>query len=152
MYEALADYYRTNGYLINTPSRAYRYQVLLDFACSIAAVRRALYIELLTFDLYLRENLKSRPPFAPENDIDKDRLRQFFEAESAEHIYLRNGYDGYKSVQLLKMTHVERFSYPVWLEDADACAVRLDAPAYILFDYQNRNALTYDAAFYEVTL
>ena len=24
--------------------------------------------------------------------------------------------------------------------------------SYILFDYQNRNALTYDAAFYEVTL
>ena len=152
MYESLADYYRTNGYLINTPSRAYRYQVLLDFACSIAADRRALYIELLTFDLYLRENLKSRPPFAPENDIDKDKLRQFFEAEAAEHIYLQNGYDGYKSVQLLKMTHMERFSYPVWLEAADACAVRLDTPAYILFDYQNRNALTYDAAFYEVTL
>ena len=152
MYESLADYYRTNGYLINTPSRAYRYQVLLDFACSVAADRRALYIELLTFDLYLRENLKSRPPFAPENDIDKDRLRQFFEAEAAEHIYLQNGYDGYKSVQLLKMTHMERFSYPVWLEDADACAVRLDTPSYILFDYQNRNALTYDAAFYEVTL
>ena len=152
MYESLADYYRTNGYLINTPSRAYRYQVLLDFACSIAADRRALYIELLTFDLYLRENLKSRPPFAPENTIDKDKLRQFFEAEATEHIYLQNGYDGYKSVQLLKMTHIERFSYPVWLEDADACAVRLDTPAYILFDYQNRNALTYDAAFYEVIL
>lgn len=152
MYEALADYYRKNGYLINTPSRAYRYQVLLDFACSVAADRRALYIELLTFDLYLRENLKSRPPFAPENDIDKDKLRQFFETEAADHIYLRNGYDGYKSVQLLKMTHVERFSYPVWLEDADACAVRLDTPSYILFDYQNRNALTYDAAFYEIML
>ena len=70
--------------------------MLLDFACSIAADRRALYIELLTFDLYLRENLKSRPPFAPENTIDKDKLRQFFEAEATEHIYLQNGYDGYK--------------------------------------------------------
>ena len=57
-----------------------------------------------------------------------------------------------KKLQLLKMTHIERFSYPVWLEDADACAVRLDTPAYILFDYQNRNALTYDAAFYELKL
>ena len=59
MYEALADYYRTNGFFTSTPSRSYRYQVLLDFACTVAAGKRTLFAELLTFDLYLRENLKS---------------------------------------------------------------------------------------------
>lgn len=63
LFAALTDYYHTNGYFISTPSRNYRYQILLEFACSIAADKRDLYIELLTFDLYLRENLKSRPNF-----------------------------------------------------------------------------------------
>lgn len=151
MYEALADYYRTNGYFISTPSRTYRYQVLLDFASAIAADKRELFIELLTFDLYLRENLKSRPAFSPENTLDREKVHLFFEQESQNPRYLKH-YEGYKSVQLLRMTHIERFSYPVWHENPHDCAVRRNAPAYILFDYQNRNALTHDAAFYEIVL
>lgn len=151
MYEALADYYRANGYFISTPSRTYRYQVLLDFACSVAADKRELFIELLTFDLYLRENLKSRPDFAPENTIEKEKLRLFFEREAQNPQYLKH-YEGCKSVQLLRMTHIERFSYPVWHENPLDCAVRQNAPVYLLFDYKNRNALTHDAAFFEIML
>jgi len=151
MYEALADYYRANGYLINTPSRTYRYQILLDFACTVAADKRELFIELLTFDLYLRENLKSRPDFSFDNTLDKEKLRFFFEREAQKPQYLKH-YEGYKAVQLLKMTHVERFSYPVWHENPADCAVRRKAPAYILFDYKNRNILTHDAAFHIIAL
>ena len=32
MFEALADHYEKNGCFVNSPSRAYRYEVLLDFA------------------------------------------------------------------------------------------------------------------------
>lgn len=155
MYEALADYYRTNGYFVSTPSRAYRYQVLLDFACSVAAQKQELYVELLIFDMYLRENLKSRPSFAPPNAIDKESLRRFFDKEAVTHQYLKH-YDGYQSAQLLRMTHIEQFSYPVWrdftAENPSKCTQKLDAPAYILFDYESRNALTHDAAYYEITL
>lgn len=156
MYEALADYYRTNGYQLRTPSRIYRYQVLLDFACTVAADKRALFAELLTFDLYLRENLKSRPHFSPENIMDtnaaeKKKVRQFYEHEETAHTYLK-GYDNYTSVQLLRMTHIERFSYPVWKECPTDCKNRLTIPSYILFDYKNRSALTHDAAFHEVLL
>lgn len=156
MYEALADYYRTNGYQLSTPSRIYRYQVLLDFACTVAADKRALFGELLTFDLYLRENLKSRPDFAQENAIDtnaaeKKKVRQFYEHEETAHTYLK-GYDNYTSVQLLRMTHIERFSYPVWKECPTDCKDGLAIPSYILFDYKNRSALTHDAAFHEILL
>lgn len=156
MYEALADYYRTNGYMTSTPSRIYRYQVLLDFACSAAADKRALFVELLTFDLYLRENLKSRPDFAPENSMEKNstenkKVREFFEHEEQAHQYLK-GYEGYTSIQLLRMTHIEKFTYPVWAECPADCTARLESPAYILFDYKNRNALTHDAAYFDIHL
>ena len=118
MFEALADYYRTNGFFTNTPSRSYRYQILLDFACTAAANRRTLFTELITFDLYLRENLKSRPDFLPERKLDRDKVRRFYEKEEQTPQYL-NEYEGYTSVQLLRMTHIEQFSYPVWKKCAD---------------------------------
>lgn len=156
MYEALADFYRANGCLTSTPSRVYRYQVLLDFACAAAPDRHALFAELLTFDLYLRENLKSRPAFSPENAVgqdaaDRKKVRRFFEREEQTHEYLK-GYGGCTSVQLLRMTHIEKFVYPVWEACASGCINSLEVPAYILFDYQNRSTLTHDAAFYQIEL
>ena len=151
MYEALAEFYQEKGYFTNAPSRTYRYQALLEFASLVASDKQQLFTELLLFDMYVRENLKSRPAFAPENTIDKDMLRRFFEIESKEHAYLKN-YDGYKSIQLLRMTHIEQFTYPVWLENSLECATLLDVPAYILFDYENRSALTHNAAFYQIML
>ena len=60
MYEALADYYQEQGYFTNSPARAYRYQILLEFAAMKDPANREIYRELLTYDMYLRENLKSR--------------------------------------------------------------------------------------------
>lgn len=156
MYEALADYYRANGYMTSTPSRSYRYQVLLDFACSAASDKRSLFAELLTFDLYLRENMKSRPDFSPQNATEKNatekkKVREFFGHEEQAHQYLK-GYESYTSVQLLRMTHIEKFTYPVWGKSPVECTVKLKTPAYILFDYQNRSALTHDAAYFEIPL
>lgn len=149
MFEALADYYRTNGFFTNTPSRSYRYQILLDFACTAAANRRTLFTELITFDLYLRENLKSRPDFLPERKLDRDKVRRFYEKEEQTPQYL-NEYEGYTSVQLLRMTHIEQFSYPVWKKCAADQQKKLETPAYILFDYKKRSALTHDAMYYEI--
>ncbi len=151
MYEALADYYRTNGFFTSAPSRTYRYQVLLDFACTVAADKQALFAELLTFDLYLRENLKSRPDFSPKSSPDRDKLRRFYENEAQTPQFLQN-YGGCTSVQLLRMTHIEQFSYPVWKKHSVSCPEKLKTPAYVLFDYKRRNALTHDASFYEILL
>jgi radical SAM superfamily enzyme YgiQ (UPF0313 family) len=153
MFEALADYYHEGGYFVNIPSRTYRYEVLLNFAnrFSYEPEGHELYRELLTFDIYLRENLKSRPNFSPECDISKDKLRKFFEAEEASPLYLKN-YTGFKSVQLLHMTHVEKFNYPVWLEDTTKCCIKLENPRYVLFDYKDRNMLTHDAKVWVVEL
>lgn len=151
MYEALADYYRTNGFFTSTPSRSYRYQVLLDFACTVAAGKRTLFAELLTFDLYLRENLKSRPSFAPDCKPARDKVRSFYEKEAQAPQFL-NGYGGYTSVQLLRMTHIEQFSYPVWEKCPTSQQKELETPAYLLFDYKKRSALTHDAVYYKVIL
>lgn len=150
LYEALSQYYEEKGYYINTPARAYRYQVLLEFAQQKAPARSELYAQLLTFDMYLRENLKSRPAFAlcwQQGEEEKEQVRAFYRQEAQTPQYL-TGYEGYQPQQLMKMTHIEYFTYPVWLENEEM--TQLSQKTAILFDYQKRDPLTYDAAYYMV--
>lgn len=140
MYEAMAQYYEEKDYFIQVPARGYRYQVLLEFAVAINPKREQLYRELLTFDMYLRENLKSRPMFAANQEAYKEQIKEFYRQEATEWHYLK-GYEQYNSVQLQKMTHMELFEYPVWEENP---VERLEKQAYVLFDYKHRNPITND--------
>lgn len=161
MYEALADFYETKGYFVNSPARAYRYEVLLQFACEVDPAGEGVYRELLTFDMYLRENLKSRPGFAGGISVeDKAVIRDIYREEEEKRLLLP-GYEAYDWKQLSKMTHVEPFQYPVWDREAmgnyrrgssdrealSSAAGEADGGKcrYLLFDYANRNPLTYEA-------
>ena len=134
MFEALAEYYDKQGYLRISHSRMARYEVLEEFIYSLIPEKRSLYRDLLVYDLYLRENLKSRPVFAADQEPYKDRVRAFFEEEAAAFRYLKEGYEGYEARQLIKMAHVEVF------RDGRA----------VLFDYKKRDALSHNAAAYEI--
>lgn len=144
MYEALADFYEEKGYFVNSPSRSYRYQVLLDFATAVDSEREKLYKEALTFDLYLRENMKTRPEFARDLSEHKDWCRLFYEKEEEQRTYLP-AYASYDRKQLAKMTHLEPFYYEVWKTPAGEMKDVDGEPVYILFDYKERNPLTFEA-------
>lgn len=87
-----------------------------------------LYRDLLMTDLYLRENVKSRPTFARDLSSSKDFVREFFQKEekTPEHL---SGYEGYDSRQMAKMAHLEP------LRDG----------TYLLFDYKKRDPLSNNA-------
>lgn len=151
MFEKLAEFYEKKGYFTNSPARAYRYHVLLEFAMEWEPAYEAIYKELLTYDMYLRENLKSRPDFARDMTTYKDILREFYLREEQERKYLSD-YVSYDHKQLSKMTHIEAFFYPVWdmesREGWQECAKLPEEnrqPSFVLFDYQSRNPLTADA-------
>lgn len=144
MYEALAEFYEEKGYFVNSPARSYRYQVLLSFACEKDAVHEAVYRELLTYDMYLRENVKSRPSFAIELQPYRDIIREFYRKEEEERKFLPE-YRSYDSKQLARLTHLEPFFYPVWgMPGRDAIKEEKE-PGFVLFDYETRNPLTGDA-------
>lgn len=147
MYLELSEFYRIKGYQIMTPARVYRYQALLDFAMNTKLVRqKELLCQLLTFDLYLRENSKSRPEFAKELSLYKEDIRNFYREEEENRHYLP-AYADYDGRQLGKMTHMEIFDYPVWETDVLKRMQKLDAPVMVLFDYQIRDALTHEAKY-----
>lgn len=143
MYEALAQFYERKGYFVNSPARSYRYQVLLEFACEYDAQYEVVYHELLTYDMYLRENLKSRPEFARDLTSYKDTVREFYKREEETRRYLP-AYEKYDYKQLARMTHLEPFYFPVW-EELERSAKGQSAPFFVLFDYQERNPLNGDA-------
>ena len=144
LYEKLAEHYETHGYFINTPARVKRYDVLFEFACRLVPERKELFRELLTFDFYLRENAKSRPAFCRDLTGDYEMIRQFYEQEEAWPYYLKE-YAQYHARQVMKMTHMEMFHYPVWQQDADEWKL-LEHPVMVLYDYQKRDPLTGDCA------
>lgn len=155
MYLRLSEFYREEGYLFSSPSRIYRYQVLLDFVLNTESFaepaadlpgRKEMLCQLLTFDLYLRENMKSRPDFARDLTAYKQKLRDFYQKEEEGRHYLPD-YIGYDSRQIAKMTHMEIFDYPVWESDIRKRMQRLDSPVMVLFDYRVRDALTYEARY-----
>ncbi len=139
MFEALAVFYREQGYFAKAPARAYRYQALLHFAQRQDPENVALYSELLTFDMYLRENLKSRPEFFRDLQSYKEAIRSFYQKEEEQRRFLPD-YIGYDSKQLAKMTHLEPFSYAVWDRENPA-----PSGGFVLFDYRKRSPLTYEA-------
>lgn len=142
-YEALADFYEEQGFFVETPSRIYRYQALLSFAKSIHPERQELYKELLLFDLYVRENLKSRPDFAPDLHDLQPVIHTFYKKEESERRYLPH-LSEIPAPQLSRMTHLEPFSYSVWATDVSGVK-RLPEQAFLLFDYDHRDPLTREA-------
>lgn len=151
LYEELAAYYEKKGYFLNNPARSYRYQVLLDFALSVDPERESLYRQLLTLDMYLRENLKSRPDFAPgfqETPEIREKINAFYRKEEKEPLFLRDYVnDGFNSRQMARMTHIECFRLPVWESPfPGTMETPLDEKMYfLLFDYRKRNPLNQEA-------
>lgn len=142
-YEALAAFYEEQGFFVETPSRIYRYQALLSFAKTIHPEREELYKELLLFDLYVRENLKSRPDFAPDLHDLQSVIHAFYKKEESERRYLPH-LSEIPAPQLSRMTHLEPFSYSVWATDVSEVK-KLQEQIFLLFDYDHRDPLTREA-------
>ena len=150
MYRALADFYDSRGLFRQSPSRMYRYQALLEFALQAAPEREEVWRQLLTLDLYLRENAKSRPDFAPpfrQEEEVKEKISRFYREEEKNPRFLAEYVQaGYDSRQMARMTHVECFSLPVWEAGMGAAEEKDGAARYfVLFDYRNRNPLNREA-------
>ncbi len=149
MFEALSEYYEKHGLFTNNPSRAYRYKVLLEFASEVDPGKDGIYTELITYDLYLRENMKSRPEFCRSltNEAYRNFRHAFYREEEKTRQYLPD-LKQYDSRQLSGITHLEPFTYPVW--DAESLNHQETGDTsgeerYVLFDYTRKDPLTKEA-------
>ena len=97
---------------------------------------------LLLYDLYLRENLKSKPEFLTSFDVEREIYHSFFVEQELVKQYIQ-GYDAYNGKQISRLTHMEKFTFDIIATAREGKAIEKEE--YILFDYMNRNPLDHAA-------
>ena len=91
-YEKLGSFYEKKGYSEISHSRMRRYEILLEYLKEETDVPAEVAAQKMLYDLYLREKLKKRPAFAPDQ-------KQY---ETAVWSYRKNN-------QVSKTAHIEVF-------------------------------------------
>lgn len=132
MFEYLAEYYEENGLYDCGHSRIARYNILID----ALGDRMELLPEIMTYDLYLRENMKTRPLFAVNLEEEYNRISAIYTDEQNIRELLPE-YEEYTTKQMQRMTHVDRFSFDI-LEFARSGKINRQE-TYLLFDYKKVN-------------
>jgi len=133
MFRAIGDHYERMGLDQVNHSRLARYEILFDFLKEREPGNLERYRDLLMCDLYLRENIKSRPRFARDQSPYKGAVRDFFIKERQNPEYLK-AYAGCDARQVSRMVHVEV----------------LGDGKMILFDYRDRDPLSYNGKAVEI--
>lgn len=152
LYDSLAAWYERYGLFGVQSSRIRKYEILLEFgsACVSQDTREQNLLfsgqakvsshvaadiqisklkEYLLYDLYLREHMKNRPPFAPALDPWKNAVHDIVHRESLEHTLFPE-FAGCNYRELTKTLHVEVFT------------AIFDEPMAVLFGYERRDPLT----------
>lgn len=126
MFQKMGEFYEIQGYFHLKHTRIRRCEILLEFAKEYVTDMRMLE-QSLTFDLYYRENMKSRPAFATDLEPYKEISR--------------------KVCKKGKQSHLEPFTYRFPTEQERSIEKLPEScnEYFVLFDYEHRNPLTNQA-------
>ena len=81
IYERLGSFYMEKGYGDVSHTRMRRYEILLEFLEDVPEISMDQVKDQMVYDLYLRENLKSRPGFARDQKPYKRQVWDFRKRE-----------------------------------------------------------------------
>ncbi len=132
MYKSIGKYYGSTFQVGISHSRVKLYEFLISYAeTELEDINMAFLKELLTYDIYLRENCKTRPSFATKG---ADKTSDYVRAHT---------------VPNRKLVHVESFAYDIikYINEGTVCENRV----LYLFQYDNRDAITYNANIIEIS-
>lgn len=120
MYEDIGRYYEAHKFHERKHNRIQNYEFLYEYIQN-QFEDDEVFEQLMKLDVYLRENIKSRPTFFKEQD--KEKLREY--------------YLGYKSAG--KMVHIEEFRINVWEWLEHHRIVKEEQ--VVLFDYRQSSSV-----------
>lgn len=134
LYSYLAGFYENGGFFEKNHTRITRYS-LLQTCFSEYLCRRGRGEEekcmkgLLVLDLYLRENLKTRPTFAPQVE-HKETIKELL---------------GQYKKEITGYLHIEALEPNVLRQAGFLIDETVSAPVFVLFDYTRRDPLDHNA-------
>lgn len=130
MFLDMGHFYREHGYLDCSHSRVRRTEIVQEFAEIVDPEHRDIYREALIFDLYKIEKSKSRPFWAKNVQQDKRQTGKYLREHGMEKKYC----------------HFEYFEH---INEKGEITEEKD-PLWLLFDYENRDSLTNEAALFRI--
>lgn len=149
MYEHIANYYDENNLFGIKHTRINRYIILLDMLGKTVLKKLDkeynIARQLLVHDLYLREKVKSRPEFAEDMNIYKDKYNELYKNEEQIRDILP-AYNQYDTKQIARMTHIEH--YTIDIQELINNKKIIEKDYFILYDYLERNPINYQARIY----
>lgn len=152
LYEALADYYKEESLGGKSYSRMQRIEILRGFLHREVQKQNVFpekyFDELLTLDLYLRENAKSRPAWSGDQEPEKEMAIGFYQREEEAPRYLKTMAQTHSWKQMLRMTHLEHFH--TLAREGEFFGYAPQTQLYLLFSYEERDPLTGDARIVEI--
>lgn len=129
-YESLGKYYEEAHNKNEKHARIERYNLILKFAENIEGLSLERLKEIMTLDIYLRENMKTRPEFSVNLSVYKDYIRSLVLDGKAE-----------------KSEHIEAMSYEAVRDYLGIAAKGKEGDIlFVKFDYSDRNPITMDAS------
>ncbi len=136
LYEELYGHYEKRHMEMQAHSRMKRYEILLDFFKEQVLNRlegnpeeiqqmQELFEEILLMDLFLREDMKSRPYFATKHS--QKNYKALYEEYRKQH----------------KLIHIEEFAYDILASVTEGKAIKKETT--VLFNYSDRDPITNSA-------
>lgn len=147
LFEALGSFYEEQEYERIHSSRLMRYERLRAFIAARPEVDGDAFDQILTYDLYLREHMKTRPGWAKDLSLYKDEIADFYADHVMREIYFK-GYTGVPYRQLRHDTHIEVFDIDVGRTASHGVTVH--EIQMIRFDYRDCSSLEGDAGVLKV--
>ncbi len=143
-FQAFSSYYRHKGYHLRSHSRLEKYEIIRDFL-SESGVDLPWLDQMLIMDLYLREKSKARPAWAGSPERYRSLFKKMYR-EQGRLFFPKLVSDGtYDSKKMAAKSHMELFRFDV-KGFLDTGIIR-EGRFCCLFDYQDRDPLTYNARF-----
>lgn len=148
LYSELARFYEEHLLTGFNHSRMKRYEILIDFMKeqgsndSNKGIDMDAFTNILVHDLYLRENLKSRPKFASDSEQYKSLFRDFYNDEKLFE-YLDASKEEYRLNQLKPYVHLEHYNIDINKTAYEGITIKTDN--IMLYDYMHRDPLNFDS-------
>lgn len=136
-YESLSQYWIHNNHHLVQHNKMELYTILFSFCKTYFNDELEAIKNLLKFDMFLNDNIKSLPPWLNYDKTQEqiNKIKSFYNDKSNIEKYLPEFID-YEARQISRMTHIEPFNYDIvtWL-DNDTLNM---AQNMILFNYYRK--------------
>lgn len=148
LYSQLAHFYEEKLLTGMNHARMKRYEILIEFMKEKLEKEPNKKIDINAFsnilvhDLYLRENLKSRPKFASDMEQYKSLYRDFYNDEKL-YDYLEVSKEEYRLNSLKPYVHLEHYEIDIYKTANEGITIKTNN--IMLYDYMHRDPLNFDS-------